>query len=931
MHTYPARLSRLALAIAFAFSAALVLPGCDGIGGRSAEEHIERAKDMQAQGDWKGGIIELKNAVQKDPDSTQARFLLGQLYVIARQGTAAEKELTKARELGLSEESIKVPLGEALLLMRDYKRLLEEIRPTEQTSIANRAKILTLHGNAKLGLREWQQGCDLFGQALTVDKNLPAAHWGLSKCAVIEDKPGEARTHLDAAIKLDPNNPDSWILLGDFERYSDNLKAAAAAYSSALKIAPNNIQALAERANTYIFLAQPDQASADISKLRQIAPKHFLVDYLQALQDSKGGKLAEAYSAVQKSLQSNPDYPPAVYLMGELQHRRGENEQAARTLGHYLRMLPGDRAARTLLARVNLALGLPDQTLALIQPLLEATPTDARLLSLASQAQIQQKNPSAAESTLQKAVAANPDDAALHSQFGLIQAQAGDIEAAMRELNTATRLDQKQVQPLVALTLLHLNRKQYDLALDTLAQLDALLPNNPVVYNLAGVIRLSKREDDAARKQFERALQLNPVYMAAAMNLAQMDMRIGKPEAAKARYQKILAKDSDNLLALLALANLARAQKNEQELVGLLTRATKAHPAAPQARLALAQHYLEKNEHQKALSEANQALTANPNNLDALDTLGRIQLALGEKDSAITNYARLVKLAPESALAHYKLALAQWAQKDEKGTRASLERALKLQPTFHDAQAALARLALENRRTDDALNMARQIQRDHPALPTGYTLEGDSLMAGRQYQAAAQRYEQAYRIAPGGPLAIKLHAAYAAAGQPAEGEARLLQWLKQSPGDSVARLFLASAYVKAGQRKAAIAQYEQIMRTEPNNPMVLNNLAWQLFLDGDARALRYAEQANKLAPGNPATQDTLGWLLVQKNQTARGVSLLKEAVAKAPQAAEIRYHLAAALAKDGQKAQAKKELAALLRSGKAFPQRQEARALHDSL
>ena len=158
-----------------------------------------------------------------------------------------------------------------------------------------------------------------------------------------------------------------------------------------------------------------------------------------------------------------------------------------------------------------------------------------------------------------------------------------------------------------------------------------------------------------------------------------------------------------------------------------------------------------------------------------------------------------------------------------------------------------------------------------------------------------------------------------------------MQWLKQNPGDGVARLMLASAYSKAGQRKAAIAQYEQILRTDPNNPLVLNNLAWQLFLDADVRALSYAERAHKLAPNDPATLDTLGWLLVQKNELARGLGLLKQAVLKAPQAAEIRYHLATALDKSGQKAQAKQELSTLLRSAKDFPQRQAAQAAHDKL
>jgi Flp pilus assembly protein TadD len=73
--------------------------------------------------------------------------------------------------------------------------------------------------------------------------------------------------------------------------------------------------------------------------------------------------------------------------------------------------------------------------------------------------------------------------------------------------------------------------------------------------------------------------------------------------------------------------------------------------------------------------------------------------------------------------------------------------------------------------------------------------------------------------------------------------------------------------------------------------------------------------------------DTLGWILVDKGDTARAVTVLREAHRLAPKARDIRFHLAAALAASGDREGARKELEGLLAGDMRFAQADDARKL----
>ena len=260
----------------------------------------------------------------------------------------------------------------------------------------------------------------------------------------------------------------------------------------------------------------------------------------------------------------------------------------------------------------------------------------------------------------------------------------------------------------------------------------------------------------------------------------------------------------------------------------------------------------------------------------------------------------------------------------------SLKKAVAMKPDYLDAQAALAALHVRNNKPDEAVAIARQIQKQLPKQPVGYSLEGDVMMLQQKPAEAVKPYDQALAANGGNAVLMKLHEALTKSGKPKDADARVAAWLKAHPNDNAVRLHFATLSM-ATDNKAAIEQFQAILKQDPNNVAALNNVALAYYKEKDPKALEYAEKAAALAPANPAVMDTLGFLLVEKGDAKRGLPLLEKAVAAAPNAVNIRYNLALAQAKTGDKENARKSLEEVIAKGGNSPKVEEAKAMLKTL
>jgi putative PEP-CTERM system TPR-repeat lipoprotein len=473
----------------------------------------------------------------------------------------------------------------------------------------------------------------------------------------------------------------------------------------------------------------------------------------------------------------------------------------------------------------------------------------------------------------------------------------------------------------------HLARNELDQALAVGSRLIGTAPNEPIGYNVQGAAYLGKKDFSNARKSFEKALKVRPDDVPSQTMLAQLDVQQKDLASARKRYQLLLERDAKYVAALIGMANVEAASSKDKEALAWLEKAKAAHPEALAPRLALGTYYLRHKQNSAALVELDEGQRFHPDNPELLNLLGQAQAANGRKAESIATYRKLVAMRPDSPLAYYRLAIAQVDNQNLSDASESLRKAVQLKPDYVDAVVALARLEVQAGRPDQALKLAKDLQKTAPKSPAGLALEGDLLMQKQQYADAAKAYQNALGVHQTGLLAVKYHVAQTKAGKAKEADAKLERWLKDHPDDVVALEYSANEHLKDGNNKLAIDQYQRVLQKYPSNWIALNNLANLYQRENDSRAITTAEQAYKLMPGSSTTADTLGWILVGQGNTARGLELLQKAVAQSPENTEMRYHLAVALAKSGDKAKSREQLKSLLADDRKFPQRKAAESL----
>ena len=146
-----------------------------------------------------------------------------------------------------------------------------------------------------------------------------------------------------------------------------------------------------------------------------------------------------------------------------------------------------------------------------------------------------------------------------------------------------------------------------------------------------------------------------------------------------------------------------------------------------------------------------------------------------------------------------------------------------------------------------------------------------------------------------------------------QAEERAMAALAAYPKMAAAQRILGLVYLQQGRVDRAIAVLEASLRNEPFHPEALTNLAFSYLQNQNpGLAMELIETCRRLHPDYKPAILQQGLMLLTQPDSQEAVDVLREAVAAFPAMPGPRNNLAVALARRGDRAGAREQLAALL-------------------
>ncbi|MGH8254289.1 MAG: tetratricopeptide repeat protein [Steroidobacteraceae bacterium] len=731
------------------------------------------------------------------------------------------------------------------------------------------------------------------------------------------------------ALKREPDNTKAWLLAARLDLQLGDVAAAEWDLKRGLEsgAAPSGENAVLQ---AKIWLAKNDGqgllAEIDAGRLQLVEPQRALYRGKALLLLRRFDEAAQAFDAAVSrdprltaahlglaSVHARTDFARALADLdairaydpvapdqwaarGSLYAAHGQYREAEEALitavanDHGTVPAPAAATALALLTEVRLALGKVDAAAVSQQRLADLTPRGLMTRFLGARVALLRRQYDSAAATLEILVHESPDFAPARRLLSAALIGQGNLLQAEEQLRAYLAKWPGDIDGRRLLSQVELRLDQPDKARETLAAGGA--------------------PDDTTTL----------------LNLAEFDVRTGHGEAAQKNLEKAVSADPANFRARFALAQLAA---RRGDLAGARTRLNelrKADPKAVEPRLLLAAIDFRSTQAAEADTVLAEALAAAPDRADVQNAVGRLYFAAGRYDDALVNFRSALDKDAGKAAYWLDMSRAQAALNQLTAAQSAAERALALQPDWIAAVEMLVRLDLATGHGDGAIARAAAQRAKFPQSAPAHLLEGEAMLANKRYADADSAYEAAARIAPTAFLASRSHQSRRLGHLP-NATAPLTAWLENHPRDETMRMLLADACMTSGKTAAAIEQYEAITQANPRNLVALNNLATLYGGAKDARALSTAKRAFDLAPKNAAIADTYGWIALHAGQTDEALKVLAASAAEAPQAADIQYHYAAALARAGDRTQAAEVLRKALAGDRPFEGRADAQAL----
>ena len=694
----------------------------------------------------------------------------------------------------------------------------------------------------------------------------------------------------------------------------------AAAIQKVLTRDSRNLEALVQSGT--LDMAKRDAAAAItvLERAEGIYARSPEIKYELALAHIERGESSRAETSLQQAVRLAPNYDPAVLLLADMGIRKGEPDPAIDSLTRLIQARPQQVRAYLLLARAYQAKKSPEQAIAILRKVQSLDPKDPQIpyligMALSGQGKDEEARqafeqsvslssdyPSALEMLVNDDLANHRYTAANQRVDALIQqlpkstmpwllrakvhVAVRDLPGAEADLQKAIEIDPKSATAYLLLTRIYMATKNSQQAIAELTALADKTNSSRAVMQLA-VIHTQLKDYEAARKDYERLLTIDPKFMPALNNLAVLYCenlkQLDKAEMYAKQAHDLRPEDGS---VADTLGWIAFWKGDYRNALALIEEAAEKNPSDSDVQYHLGMaHYMlgEEEPARAALQQVAAATLASPSKDQA--SLRLETLAIDPAVSSATIVKDLeteLAAVPNDPIARSRLASIQARQGQAKQAADNFELALKAAPHNVQIMTSLAELdagPLQNpARARELAKSAHEIAQSDPSISA---MLGRILYKTGDYAWSATLLEGASRALSNQPdLQCDLALAQYAAGKVSDAEDTLGALLKtdavftrRSEADQLFAMIAASK--DPSQAEAALPEARNILAANPASvpALMVTGLAAEKRADYDSARQTYEKLLAADPVFSPASRQLALLYIAHLNDDQKGYDL----------------------------------------------------------
>ena len=873
----------------------------------SAKDHLDLSKLYFSHGAFKASMIEGKNALKLEPNNPTTLAAIANTLLKLNDINSANHLIDRAISLTPDNEDIKLIKIKILLLQRNATLTKELFESIKNENTKKRPEYINLYADLKLLLKQPNKAKEWYLKTLKLNNKDITALLGAAKASLVLKQTDEVEKYTSLAIKSSPNNISALIWKTQIHMLKKQYKKAEDTISKAMIELEQHDTLTIKKYKAFDLLAKALMAQGKIEEsfkysnyLAKTQAGKIQASYkhaLSLLSDEKDFNNAE--EAFENLLTQAPTHTYSGTILGLIKYKKSNYELADEYLSKFSNDENTPLRNKKILIHTKIKLNKYDDAITIASKALKQHKNDDELHALLGHSYFKQNKLRKSISELKTAISLSPLNESYHANLSQAYLKNNELNLAKISAQKALQISPNSSQGQTAIIKYFLTTKQYKLAGKKINQWRIQEPNSIVALHLSAIFMEETKQPDKANIFYKKIISTEPFNLAANFNLIKDDLSKNKLTAAFKKLHTLIDNNPEDMATLSLLHNISEKTNTTKKAEALLLSIIEKHQDTINSRLLLAQFNIKNNKTNAAIAFIDKVITLDKNNVNDYLLKAKSLLMLNNINGAIETYLSLVQSNPVNPIGFTQLSRVAYQNKNFKQSYEYAKKAIAINDDYIPAYISLGLAAIGANNKESATKAILAIRKRSPKSYISYEMHGDLFYKLNKNNDAIEYYKKAWSKKKSVALANKFKDIYTK---------QLNKRLILSAWDELAQinrkdlkiqLTFSSLLQKEGETVKAQQVLESQLKHHSNNAALLNNLA-NLYLElNDKRSLVLAKKAFSLDSGNPAIQDTLGWVYAKQfKDYKKAIPLLKQAY-KLSNNHQIKTHLVYALTKSG--------------------------------